>query len=133
MHQSEDVQEGPRLKTTPAIELLLGNESNPLTLKYDSEQERNAEFARLESALLSVQNDLVEIDGKIINCKHLAALYVEYYRGDYRLVIKVARMPMDTRYCGKEAGAVMMATYKKLLGVEVFDRVNQSSTHVENE
>ena len=54
MREGRDEETGTyRIERIYTIQLQLGNDLNPLVLKYESEEERNTEFERLESILVS--------------------------------------------------------------------------------
>lgn len=119
------------LKDNPSIKLvdIHGTET---AMRYESEEERDAELARIEAVLVpEISSRVVMLDGKLINPKHLAAVYVEMFRGDYRLVIKVAGIPPLIRYCTRGEERTIMNDIRAALGEEVFERVAQTNM-VEN-
>ena len=86
-------EEGARLKTTPSIEFQLGSNPNSLLLKYDSEQERNAEFERLEAILIGqppILFSTLALRPELIQSIHIA--WTGYSDSTLELRIKVLNM-----------------------------------------
>ena len=88
-----------RLGKVPSIELQLGTNPNPLLLKYESEQERDAEFERIKAILFQSQA-IVTFGNLMFDTKLIQSLLVEFYGfDDANVVLQLwVKMPGTRRF-----------------------------------
>lgn len=89
---SRDSETGEyRIVSAPAIQLLLGSDPSPLTLKYESDQQRDAEFERIET-ILSGPRPMVTFGNRTFDLAQIQSMSVDWegYHGTHlELRIKI--------------------------------------------
>lgn len=77
LRKGRDSESGEyRIEKVASIELQLGRNPNPLLLKYESEQERDAEYERIEAILLTKQVPL--FTNLLLNPALIQSMLVEW-------------------------------------------------------